>query len=48
MKANKIKKKYTTSLDVSEKSMKRKDIIVNSVVFAVVSFITVLMIFQIV
>jgi hypothetical protein len=48
MKANKTKKKYITELDMSEKSIKRKDRIVNSIVFAVVSFIAVFMISQIV
>ncbi|MCV9934289.1 hypothetical protein OIU80_18580 [Flavobacterium sp. LS1R47] len=48
MKANKTRKKELTELDMSEKSMKRKDRIVNSIVFAVVSFIAVFMISQIV
>ena len=48
MKRNKTRKKYITELDMSEKSIKRKDRIVNSIVFAVVSFIAVFMISQIV
>ncbi len=48
MKANKTRKKELTELDMSEKSMKRKDRIVNSIVFAVASFIAVFMISQIV
>ncbi|WP_264204827.1 hypothetical protein [Flavobacterium shii] len=48
MKANKTRKKYVTSLDVSGNSMKRKDRIINSIVFVVVSFIAILMISQIV
>ncbi|MBF7091286.1 hypothetical protein IUY40_07020 [Flavobacterium sp. ALJ2] len=48
MKVNRIRKKYISRLDISQKSMKRKDRIVNSIVFAVVSFIAVFMIYQIV
>jgi hypothetical protein len=48
MKANKTRKKELTELDISEKSFKRKDRIVNSIVFAVVSFIAIMMISQIV
>ncbi|MET3018100.1 hypothetical protein [Flavobacterium hydatis] len=48
MKANKTRKKELTPLDISENSMKRKDRIVNSIVFVVVSFIAIMMISQIV
>lgn len=48
MKANKTRKKDLTELDISQKSMKRKDRIINSIVFAVVSFIAIMMISKIV
>lgn len=48
MKAKKTRNKEITKRYLSNKSMKNKDRAINLIVFAIVSFITVLLIWQIV